>query len=257
MLGQNRSTQRYQPIPPDFEVRLVKRMNELASQHPRWGYRMVCTLLRGEGWTVNRKRVERLWRLEGLRVPPRRTMASGKKAMGLAVNAIWNLTSTRPNQIWSYDFMGSRLGNGGALRILNIVDEFTREALASRVDRSIGASSVQAELERLFRERGKPETMRSDNGREFIATTLVTWLAEQGVTAVFIEKGSPQQNAFVDRFNGTMRDELLNGEQFDNLLEAQVMVGSWRAEYNQQRPHRGLGMLTPAAFAGTWTEGRK
>ncbi len=200
---------------------------------------MVCTLLRGEGWTVNRKRVERLWRLEGLRVPPRRTMASGKKAMGLAVNAIWNLASTRPNQIWSYDFMGSRLRNGGALRILNIVDEFTREALASRVDRSIGASNVQAELERLLRERGKPETLRSDNGREFIATTLVTWLAEQGVTAVFIEKGSPQQNAFVERFNGTMRDELLNGEQFDNLLEAQVVIGSWRAEYNQRDPIEG------------------
>ena len=244
-------------MPPDFEVRLVKRMNELATEHPRWGYRMVSTLLRSEGWMVNRKRVERLWRLEGHRVPPRRIKASGKKAMGLAVNAIWNLAADRPNQIWSYDFMSDRLRNGAPLRILNIVDEFTREGLTSRVGRSIGAGDVRVELERLFEERGRPESLRSDNGREFIAATLVTWLAEQGVTAVFIEKGSPQQNAFVERFNGTLRDELLNGEEFNNLLEARVLVEAWRQEYNHLRPHRGLGMLTPTAFAASWTEGRK
>jgi transposase InsO family protein len=140
--------------------------------------------------------VERLWRLEGHRVPPRRTQASGKKAQGLAVNAIWNLTATRPNQIWSYDFMGGRLRNGTPIRILNIVDEFTREALACRVDRSISSADVIAELRRLFEERGTPEMMRSDNGREFIAATLVNWLVAQGVTAVFIEKGSPQQKAY-------------------------------------------------------------
>ena len=231
-------------------------MNELAAKYPRWGYRMIASVLKGEGWKVNRKRVERLWRLEGHRVPPRRTQASGKKAQGLAINAIWNLQATRPNQIWSYDFMGSRLRNGSALRILNVVDEFTREGLASRVARSIGTTDVQAELERLFRERGKPEVLRSDNGREFISTTLTSWLVEQGVTAAFIEKGSPQQNAFVERFNGTMRDELLNGELFDTLLEAKVVIADWRRRYNAERPHRGLGMLTPAAFALGWTEGR-
>jgi len=126
-------------VPADFEVRLVKRMNELATKHPRWGYRVVWTLLKAEGWDINRKRVERLWRLEGHRVPPRRTQASGKKAQGLAVNAILNLTATRPNQIWSYDFRGSRLRNGTPFRVLNIVDEFTREALACRVDRSISS----------------------------------------------------------------------------------------------------------------------
>jgi HTH-like domain len=116
LLDQNRSTNRYTPVPADFEVRLVKRMNELATKHPRWGYRVVWTLLKAEGWDINRKRVERLWRLEGHRVPPRRTQASGKKAQGLAVNAIWNLTATLPNQIWSYDFMGSRLRNGTPFR---------------------------------------------------------------------------------------------------------------------------------------------
>jgi len=230
-------------------------MNELAGKYPRWGYRMIASVLKGEGWVVNRKRVERLWRLEGHRVPPRRSQASGKKAQGMAINAIWNLQATRPNQIWSYDFMGSRLRNGRSLRILNVVDEFTREGLASRVDRSIGTREVQEELERLFRDRGKPEVLRSDNGREFISSTLVSWLVEQGVSAAFIEKGSPQQNAFVERFNGTMRDELLNGELFDTLLEAKVVVNEWRQRYNEQRPHRGLGMLTPAAFAMTWTEG--
>jgi len=231
-------------------------MNELAAKYPRWGYRMIASLLKGEGWNVNRKRVERLWRLEGHRVPPRRTRASGKKAQGLAINAIWNLQATRPNQIWSYDFMGSRLRNGSALRILNVVDEFTREGLASRVARSIGTTDVQDELERLFRQHGKPEVLRSDNGREFISATLTNWLVEQGVTAAFIEKGSPQQNAFVERFNGTMRDELLNGELFDTLLEAKVVIDDWRQRYNAERPHRGLGMLTPAAFALGWTEGR-
>jgi len=244
-------------VPADFEVRLVKRMNELATKHPRWGYRVVWTLLKAEGWDINRKRVERLWRLEGHRVPPRRTQASGKKAQGLAVNAIWNLTATRPNQIWSYDFMGSRLRNGNPFRVLNIVDEFTREALACRVDRSISSADVVAELVRLFAERGKPETLRSDNGREFIAATLVGWLVEQGVTAAFIEKGSPQQNAFVERFNGTMRDELLNGEVFESVLEARVVIGTWRESYNTERPHRGLDMLTPAAFALEWTVVRK
>jgi transposase InsO family protein len=245
------------PIPPDFELRLVKRMNDLATRHPRWGYRMVWTLLRAEGWEVNRKRVERLWRLEGHRVPPRRIQASGKKAEGLAVNAIWNLSATRPDEIWSYDFMGSRLRNGRPFRILNIVDEFTREALATRVDHTIGAATVLNELTRLFAGRGKPATLRSDNGREFIATTLTSWLLEQGVTAAFVEKGSPQQNAFIERFNGTMRNEVLNGEIFETLLEARVVIDAWREAYNQDRPHRGLGMLTPAAFATTWTEGRK
>lgn len=255
-MGQHRSTQRYVRVPPDYEVRLVKRMNELAAKYPRWGYRMIASVLKSEGWDGNRKRIERLWRLEGHRVPPRRTMASGKKAQGLAINAIWNLQATRPNHIWSYDFMGSRLRNGSGFRILNVVDEFTREGLASRVDRSIGTGDVQAELEQLFRERGKPEILRSDNGREFISSTLVDWLTEQGVTVAFIEKGSPQQNAFVERFNGTMRDEVLNGEVFETLLEARVVINDWRRRYNEERPHRGLGMLTPYAFALSWTEGR-
>ncbi len=256
VVGQHRSSQRYERVAAEYELRLVAAMNELAAAHPRWGYRRVWSLLRSEGWRVNRKRIERLWRLEGHRVPPRRSGSSGGKARGTAEQAVWNLPAQRPNHVWSYDFMGGRTRDGGPIRILNVVDEYTRLALGSRVARSIGAGDVVAELEQLFERHGRPEVLRSDNGREFIARSLGEWLAEQGVKTAFIEKGSPQQNAFVERFNGTMRDEVLNGEEFDNLLEARVVIANWLVEYNTLRPHRGLGMMTPAAFAASY-EGPK
>jgi putative transposase len=249
VVGQHRSTQRYEGVPGDYELRLVRAMNTLAAAHPRYGYRMVWALLRSEGWLVNRKRIERLWRLEGHRVPPRRSKKSGKKSLGHDGNAIWNLPATRPSHIWSYDFMSARLRNGAALRILNVVDEYTRVALGCHVDRSIGAADVIVQLEQLFKTQGKPEFIRSDNGREFIATSVGGWLAEQGVKTAFIEKGSPQQNAFVERFNGTMRDEKLNGEEFDTLTEARVVLAEWVEEYNSRRPHRGLGFKTPRRYA--------
>ena len=257
LVGQHRSTQRYERVAPEYELRLVARMNELAAAHPRYGYRRVWALLRAEGFQVNRKRIMRLWRLEGHRVPPRRSQASGKKAQGTAENAIWNLPATAANHVWSYDFMSGRTREGSSLRILNVVDEHTRVALAARVDRSIGAGDVVEELARLFERHGKPQVLRSDNGREFIAASLQEWLAEQGVATAFIEKGSPQQNSFVERFNGTMRDELLNGEEFDSLTEARVVIGAWVEQYNTLRPHRGLGMMTPSAFAASCREGPK
>jgi putative transposase len=257
LVGQHRSTQRYAALPAEYELRLVARMNELAAEHPRWGYRMVWSLLRSEGWRVNRKRIMRLWRLEGHRVPPRRSQTSGKRAQGTAEKAIWNLPAARPNHVWSYDFMGTRTRDGGSLRILNVVDEYTRVALGSHVARSIGARDVIVELERLFEEHGRPQLLRSDNGREFVADSLGAWLAEQGVKTAFIEKGSPQQNAFVERFNGTMRDEVLNGEEFASVLEARVVITNWLVEYNTLRPHRGLGMMTPAAYAAHCNEGPK
>jgi transposase InsO family protein len=257
VVGQHRSTQRYERVAADYELRLVVRMNELAAAHPRYGSRRIWALLRSEGWRVNRKRIERLWRLEGHRVPPRRSRASGSRARGTAEKAIWNLPATGPNHVWSYDFMGSRTRDGAPIRILNVVDEYTRVAVGCRVARSIGARDVINELERLFEQHGQPDVLRSDNGREFIAESLGDWLAERGVKTAFIEKGSPQQNAFVERFNGTMRDELLNGEEFDNLLEARVVITNWLIEYNTLRPHRGLGMLTPAAFAASCKEGPK
>jgi putative transposase len=257
VVGQHRSTQRYAGAPPEYELRLVAEMNRLAAAHPRWGYRTIWSLLRADGWQVNRKRIERLWRLEGHRVPPRKTRDSGKKAQGTAEKAIWNLPATRPNHVWSYDFMSGLLRNGQPIRILNVVDEYTRVALGSRVARSIGARDVIVELSRLFDRHGKPQVLRSDNGREFIADSLGEWLAEQGVKTAFIEKGSPQQNAFVERFNGTMRNEVLNGEEFDSILEARVVIADWLVTYNTVRPHRGLGMMTPATFAAAWRAGPK
>jgi transposase InsO family protein len=192
VVGQHRSTQRYRRVPAEYELRLVARMNELAAAYPRYGYRRVWALLRNEGWRVNRKRIERLWRLEGHRVPPRRAKASGRRAQGDAERAIWNLPAAGPNHVWSYDFMGARTRDGGALRILNVVDEYTRVAVGCRVARSIGAGEVIGELERLFATHGRPRVLRSDNGREFIAASLGEWLAEQGVKTAFIEKGSPQ-----------------------------------------------------------------
>jgi putative transposase len=181
VLGQHRSTQRYRAVSPDLEIRLVRRMNVLAERHPRYGYRRIWALLKTEGWAVNRKRIQRLWRLEGHRVPPRRSMASGKRAQGQAENAVWNLPAARPNDVWSYDFMGARTRSGGPLRILNVVDEYTRVALGCRVASSIGARDVIAELTELFRIHGRPRVLRSDNGREFIAASLVSWLRAQGV----------------------------------------------------------------------------
>jgi putative transposase len=255
VVGQHRSSQRYERLAPEYELQLVARMNELAAAHPRYGYRRIWALLRGEGWRVNRKRIERLWRLEGHRVPPRRAQASGRKAQGAAANASWNLAAGAPNQIWSYDFMAARTRTGAPLRILNVVDEYTRVALGCRVDRSIGATEVIAELERLFERHGRPQLLRSDNGREFIAASLADWLTERGVGQAFIEKGSPQQNPYVERFNGSMRDELLHGEEFESLLEARVVIAAWVEQYNTLRPHRGLGMMTPSAYAARCNEG--
>ena len=250
VVGQHRSTQRYEPVPGDFETRLIKAIRAHADEHPRWGYRRVHALLIEDGWAVNLKRVHRLWRLEGLTVPARR-QHKGKKAGGSDLNSAWALPAVRPNHVWSYDFVAARTIDGGPLRILNVVDEFTREAVGCHIARNIGARDVVRALERLFTNRAKPAIIRSDNGREFIAATVIDWLADHGVTAAFIEKGSPQQNCYVERFNGTMRDELLNGELFHTVLEARVVIGHWLEGYNSSRPHRGLGMMTPAAFAAS------
>lgn len=255
MLGQHRSTQRYVPKPPDLELQLVKHMNHLAPKYPRWGYRTIWKLLRDEGFEVNRKRIYRLWRLEGHQVPRWRG-TQGKRAQGDASNAVWNLRAIRPNQIWSYDFLMTRTDDGLPVRILNVVDEFSRVAVACRVARSIGTRDVVATLEAAFKAHGKPELLRSDNGREFISATLAAWLYEHGVKQAFIEKGSPQQNPFVERFNRTMRNEVLNGEHFQSVLEAQVVLSSWVEEYNAVRPHRGLDMKTPLAFLAGSKVGR-
>jgi transposase InsO family protein len=258
VLGQHRSTQRYEPVPADYEQSLVKRMNELAAENPRWGYRTITTLLVGEGWKVNHKRVRRLWVQEGNRVPRRRSKASGRRAEGVRTNAAWKLRARHPNHIWGMDFMGETTRRGNRFRIFNIVDEFTRVALVCRVDKSIGTRAVMDELEPVFQANGRPKIIRCDNGREFIASSLKKWLAERGVAIAYIEKGRPQQNCFIERYHGSMRDEVLTSEDFDTVLEARIIVRQWAFDvYNTRRPHRGHGMLTPRQFADRWKVGRR
>lgn len=227
----------------------MARITALAEQHPRWGYRMIKNLLVEEGWAVNVKRVHRLWRQEGLQVPPQRLKSSGQKAIGDASNSASSLPALYRNHVWSYDFMSARTVDGGALRILNVIDEHTREAHESKVARSIGSESVRVHLEKLFAKNGTPKYLRADNGREFIGEELKLWLKRQGVTPIFIEKASPTQNCYIERFNGSMRRELLNGELFHSVLEAKVVINEWLELYNTRRPHRGLGGKTPSAYA--------
>lgn len=220
VVGQHRSTNRYVAVPTDFGAQLVAAMRKLADRHPRYGYRRVHAVLVAEGWVVNVKGVERLWRREGLRVPPPRAKASGQKALRHDKHALWTLPALRPGHVWSYDFVALKTHRGTSLRVLNIIDEFTRVCVGSFVAYSIGAAEVRRCLETTFETPGRSEMIRSDNGREFIATTLLAWLGEQGVKPVRVAKASPQQDGFIERFNGSMRDEVLNREQFHSLAEA-------------------------------------
>lgn len=248
VVGQVRSTQRYDPVPSDFETRLVKAMRQFAEAHPRWGYRKIHALLVAAGWVVNLKRIERLWRAQDLRVPPRRVNRPGGKGPGADSNSAWARPAVRPGHTWSYDFVSLRTAEGRPLRLLNVVDEYTRIAVGFDVARSIGARRVVLTLARLFTEHGPPVCLRSDNGKEFIAASVLDYLAGQGVTAVPVAKGSPQQNCYVERFNGTIRNELLDGELFHSVLEARVVIGRYFEQYNHDRPHAGLGMATPVQF---------
>ncbi len=249
LVGQHRSTNRYVPTPEGFEIKLVARMTALAEENPKWGYRLIHGLLVAEGWPVNKKRIERLWRQEGLQLPPYGAKPHGQKAIGADDNSIWRLPPTSCNHIWSYDFIKRRTSDGRPVRVLNVVDEFTRVGLGSHVARSIGASGVEQHLAKLFAEHGKPTLIRADNGREFIADRLLDWLAQQHVRGVFIAKASPQQNGYIERFNGTMERELFRHELYHSVLEVQHVVNEWLDKYNHRRVHRGLGGKTPAGYA--------
>lgn len=252
VVGQHRSTNRYERKSSDFEQRLVKRIYELVDQWPSEGYEKICQRLRWEGWKVNPKRVHRLWKREGLSHAPAKR--SGKRAEGLAGNSVWKLPAEHPDHVWAYDFVSDRTRDGRPIRILNIVDEFTRETVATAVERNIGSGRVQRILEELFQQGRRPGILRSDNGREFIADSLVEWLAQQGVQTAFIEKGRPTQNGYVERFNGLMRRYVLNNEEFHSLLEARVVISEWVRKYNTERPHGALGGVPPTEYRKRWRE---
>lgn len=249
LVGQHRSSNRYEPRSSDLEATLVARMHELAGEHPKWGYRMIHGLLVAEGWPVNKKRIERLWRREGLQVPPRKVRAGGQRARGEDSNSTGRLPARYRNHIWSYDFITRRTSDGRPVRVLNVIDEFTRFGLGSVAARAIGAKGVRHHLEGLFKTHGKPTLIRADNGREFIADTLLDWLGEQQVRGVFIAKASPWQNGINERFNGTMERELFGHEVYHSILEVQFVVDAWVEKYNTMRVHRSLGGQTPAGYA--------
>jgi transposase InsO family protein len=225
---------------------LVARIIELASQYGRYGYRRITALLRQEGWKVNHKRVERIWRLEGLKVPQKQPK---RGRLWLTDGSCIRLRPQHKDHVWSYDIVMERTSNGRAFRILTILDEYTRESLAILVGRHIRSQDVIDQLFNLFLFRGLPEHIRSDNGPEFTAKAVRSWLNRLGVRTLFIEPGSPWENGYVESFQGKLRDELLNGEIFTTLLEAKVLIEDWRKQYNQVRPHSSLGYRPPAPEA--------
>jgi putative transposase len=245
-LEQPRSTQRYIGRKPNDEEAVTHRVVALASQYGRYGYRRITALLQSEGWKVNHKRVERLWRQEGLKVPTRQPK---RGRLWLNDGSCVRLRPEFSGHVWSYDFVLERTHDGRPFRILNVIDEYTRECLAVKVRRHLDHEAVQECLAELFCARGVPIHLRSDNGPEFIANALREWLNKLSVKPLFIEPGSPWENGYIESFNGKMRDELLNREIFFTLKEAQILIERWRKEYNYIRPHSSLGYRPPAPQA--------
>jgi transposase InsO family protein len=246
VLGQPRSTQRYTPRVADDEPALRERIVELAKEYGRYGYRRITALLRRDGWRVNRKRVSRIWRQEGLKVPQRQPK---RGRLWLNDGSCIRLRPEHRNHVWTYDFVHERTHDGRALRLLTVLDEYTRESLAIVVKRNLTSHDVLSTLGRLFVRHGTPMYIRSDNGSEFTAKAVRGWLERLEVRTLFIEPGSPWENGYIESFNGKLRDELLNRELFMTLREAQVLVERWRQEYNQVRPHSSLGYRPPAPEA--------
>ncbi len=243
VIGQPRSTQRRTLRRADDEERLTAAIIELATQYGRYGYRRITVLLRAAGWLVNKKRVERIWRREGLKVPKKQPK---KGRLWLNDGSCLRLRPERPNHVWAYDFVQDRTHDGRTFRMLCVVDEFTREALAIRVDRKLSSAEVIETLAELMLERGVPEHIRSDNGPEFVAKSVRDWIAAVGAKTAYIEPGSPWENGYVESFNSKLRDELLNGEVFYSLREAQILIEGWRRHYNTIRPHSALRWTPPA-----------
>jgi putative transposase len=249
VLGQPRCTQRRAVQVPNDEPQLVREMTALATQYGRYGYRRITALLQHQGWTVNHKRIERLWRREGLKVPQKQP---ARKRLWLNDGSCIRLRPTYRDHVWSYDFVQSHTHDGRSFRMLTVMDEFTRECLAIDVARRLTSEEVLERLSDLFICRGVPTYLRSDNGPEFTARRVRQWLSSVSVQTLFIEPGSPWENGYVESFNGKLRDELLNREIFDTLLEAKVLIERWRREYNTIRPHSALGYRPPAPEARQW-----
>jgi putative transposase len=253
--GQYRSTQRHRPRRGDRDDALRARLRGLSREHPRWGYRRAWASLRSEGWEANRKKIQRLWREEGLRVPAKRRK---RQRLGASTVPAGRLRAQRPDQVWALDFQFDTTTDGRVLKLLHVVDEHTREALAVQVERRIDADHTVRVLERIVAGRGRPpELVRMDNGPELTANAIRDWCRFAGTGSSYIEPGSPWENPFVESFGSRVRDEVLAVEAFDSLLEAKTVIEDWRNTYNTIRPHSSLGWNTPAAYAAGWKEHQK
>ena len=244
VIGQVRTTQRYAPRPNPEREKLRERIVELATQYGRYGYKTITNLLQLEGFDVGKDLVHSVWREEGLQVPQKQPKRS---RLWLTDGSCIRLRPTHKNHVWSYDFVSEQTHDGRKFRILNIIDEYTRECLASFVARRIRSQDVILILADLFIEHGIPEHIRSDNGPEFVARKLMAWFRTLNVKPLFIEKGSPWENGYCESFNGKMRYLLLDGEIFYSLFEAKVIIEAWRRHYNEVRPHSSLGGRPPKA----------
>jgi putative transposase len=251
VVGQPRSTQRLAArVPSDDELALRAWLRDFSRRRPRWGWRRAATQARQAGWVVNNKRIHRLWIAEGLRVPYRKKKRR-LRGIGSCVGAMCPI---RPGVVWALDFQFDQTNDGRMLKLLNVIDEYSRECLAIVTERSIDADGVVACLERLSAEHGAPAYLRFDNGPEFIAYAVADWCRFNGTQTVFIDPGSPWQNAWIESFNGRRRDEFLNSHRFDSLLEAKVLLEDWRIDYNMHRPHSAHGWLTPVEFVQAWLD---
>lgn len=250
IVGQHRSTQRREVVRGKGDDALRARLCEFSRKHKRWGYRKAWAVLRDEGWGANRKKIQRLWREEGLKVPHR---TRKRQRLGISTCAADRLRAERPNHVWALDFQFDQTSDGKVLKLLHIIDEFTREELGGLVERRIDADRTVSALEKIVRERGTtPEFIRCDNGPELTANALRDWCRFSGTGTSYIEPGSPWENPFVESFGSRIRYEMLSVEQFDTLFEAQVMIGDHKYEYNNYRPHSSLGWLSPVAYAKAW-----
>ncbi len=251
--GQHRSTQRHGGGRGDRDDGLRVQLRKLSRDHPRWGYRKAWAALREDGWAANRKKIQRLWREEGLRVPQRKRK---RQRLGTSTTpGAARLRAERPNHVWALDYQFDTTVDGRVLKLLHVVDEHTREALAIQVERRIDADHTVRVLERIVAQRGRsPELLRMDNGPELTANALRDWCRFGGSGAAYIDPGSPWQNPFVESFGSRVRDEVLAVEAFDSVLEAKTVIEDWRTSYNTRRPHSSLGWKAPAAYAAAWSQ---
>ena len=246
VVGQVRSTQRYRPTTAEDEDGLTRAVVMLASEYGRYGDRRIWGLLDRAGWFVNLKRIARIWRREGLRVPQKQPQ---RGRLWLADGSCLRLRPCWPNHVWAYDFVEDRTHDGRKFRMLTVIEEYTRECLAIEVARRLSSDNVLDVLARLMADRGSPDHIRSDQGPEFTANRVRAWLGDLGVRTAFIEKASPWENGYNESFNGKLRDELLNREIFYTMAEARILVERWRRHYNEVRPHSALGYRPPAPAA--------